>query len=55
MVFKPLDGNHGKGATINVKTEEEAVEALIMPKNIQVKLLWNDLLPDRFSGFGYRP
>ena len=27
LVFKPLNGNHGKGATINVKTEEEAVEA----------------------------
>ncbi|RZL99596.1 MAG: cyanophycin synthetase, partial [Pedobacter sp.] len=27
LVFKPLDGNHGKGATINVKTEEEAVAA----------------------------
>jgi cyanophycin synthetase len=27
LVFKPLNGNHGKGATINVKTEVEAVEA----------------------------
>ncbi|NEU08931.1 cyanophycin synthetase [Flavihumibacter sp. R14] len=27
LVFKPLNGNHGKGATINVKTEAEAVEA----------------------------
>lgn len=27
LVFKPLNGNHGKGATINVKTEEEAAEA----------------------------
>lgn len=24
LVFKPLDGNHGKGATINVKTDEAA-------------------------------
>ncbi|MCE9538113.1 MAG: cyanophycin synthetase, partial [Bacteroidetes bacterium] len=24
LVFKPLDGNHGKGASINVKTVEEA-------------------------------
>src|SRR5207249_2606184 len=24
LVFKPLDANHGKGASINVKTEEEA-------------------------------
>jgi cyanophycin synthetase len=27
LVFKPLDGNHGKGATINVKTLEEAEAA----------------------------
>lgn len=27
LVFKPLNGNHGKGATINVKTNEEAEEA----------------------------
>lgn len=27
LVFKPLDGNHGKGATINVKTFEEAEQA----------------------------
>ena len=27
LVFKPLDGNHGKGATINVQTMEEAVAA----------------------------
>jgi cyanophycin synthetase len=27
LVFKPLNGNHGKGATINVKTREDAVAA----------------------------
>jgi cyanophycin synthetase len=27
LVFKPLDGNHGRGATINVKSEEEAISA----------------------------
>lgn len=27
IVFKPLDGNHGKGATINVKTMDEAEAA----------------------------
>ncbi len=27
LVFKPLNGNHGKGASINVKTREEAVAA----------------------------
>ncbi|WP_207421733.1 cyanophycin synthetase [Desertivirga brevis] len=28
LVIKPLDGNHGNGATINIKTTEEAIEAL---------------------------
>ncbi|MDP3468043.1 MAG: cyanophycin synthetase [Daejeonella sp.] len=27
LVFKPLNANHGKGATINVKTRKEAIEA----------------------------
>lgn len=27
LVFKPLNGNHGKGATINVKTRDEAIGA----------------------------
>ncbi|MGV3684315.1 MAG: cyanophycin synthetase [Daejeonella sp.] len=27
LVFKPLNGNHGKGASINVQTREEAVAA----------------------------
>lgn len=27
LVFKPLNGNHGNGASINVKTKEEAIEA----------------------------
>jgi cyanophycin synthetase len=27
IVFKPLDGNHGRGATINVKTKDEAIAA----------------------------
>lgn len=28
LVFKPLNGNHGKGASINVQNKEEALEAL---------------------------
>lgn len=28
LVFKPLNGNHGKGASINVQNKEEASEAL---------------------------
>lgn len=32
IVIKPLDGNHGKGASINVKTVEEAIEGLAHAK-----------------------
>jgi len=32
IVLKPVDGNHGKGATTNIKTWEEAVEALAAAK-----------------------
>ncbi|MDQ3190807.1 MAG: cyanophycin synthetase [Bacteroidota bacterium] len=28
LVIKPINGNHGKGATINIKTEKEAIDAL---------------------------
>ena len=34
LVAKPLNGNHGRGATINIKTWEEAVEALAVAKRI---------------------
>jgi cyanophycin synthetase len=27
LVFKPLDGNHGRGISINIRTEEEAIAA----------------------------
>ena len=34
LVLKPLNGNHGRGATINVRTWEMAVEALVIAKKI---------------------
>ncbi len=34
LVLKPLNGNHGRGATINVRTWEMAVEALEVAKKI---------------------
>jgi cyanophycin synthetase len=34
LVLKPLNGNHGRGATINVRTWEMAVEALTIAKKI---------------------
>ncbi|MGY0039789.1 ATP-binding protein [Pedobacter sp. NJ-S-72] len=37
LVFKPLDGNHGKGASINVKTPEAAKLAFEHAKKILQK------------------
>ena len=39
IVVKPLDGNHGRGITINVKTWEEAVEGLAVAKKISRKVI----------------
>ena len=39
LVFKPLDGNHGKGATINVKTEDEAVAAFHYAKEYSRRII----------------
>lgn len=34
LVLKPVNGNHGRGATINVQTWEQAQEALVVAKKI---------------------
>lgn len=39
LVFKPLDGNHGKGASINVKTTEEATSAFHHAKKYSRKII----------------
>ena len=39
LVFKPLNGNHGKGATINVKTREEAVEAFAYAQKYSYRVI----------------
>ncbi len=39
LVFKPLDGNHGKGATINVKNEEEAIAAFHYAKQYSRRII----------------
>ncbi len=39
LVFKPLNGNHGRGATINVKTHEEAVAAFEHAAAISKKVI----------------
>jgi len=39
LVFKPLDGNHGKGASINVKTKQEAYSAFDHAKKYSRKII----------------
>ncbi len=39
IVLKPLDGNHGKGASINVKTWEAAVEGLAHAKKYSRRVI----------------
>ncbi|MDF2438956.1 MAG: cphA [Bacteroidota bacterium] len=50
LVFKPLDGNHGKGATINVKTMEEAVAAFEHAKKYSRKIIVEKFI----TGYDYR-
>ncbi len=50
LVFKPLNGNHGKGATINVKTREEAIEAFAFAQQYS-----NRVIVERFiTGYDFR-
>lgn len=39
IVIKPLDGNHGKGASINVKTMEDAIEGLAHAKKYSRRVI----------------
>lgn len=39
IVIKPLDGNHGKGASINVKTLEEAIDGLAHAKKYSRRVI----------------
>jgi len=50
LVFKPLDGNHGKGASINVKTEAEAIEAFHHAKKYSYKIIVEKFI----SGYDFR-
>jgi len=50
LVFKPLDGNHGRGATINVKTEEEAVAAFEHAARISRKVIVEKFI----TGYDFR-
>lgn len=50
LVFKPLDGNHGKGATINVKTAEEAKAAFEHAKNYSRRIIIESFI----TGYDFR-
>ncbi len=39
LVFKPLDGNHGRGISINIKNHEDAVEAYEFAAKISRKVI----------------
>lgn len=50
IVLKPLDGNHGKGASINVKKWEDAVEGLAYAKKYS-----NRVIVEKFiTGYDFR-
>jgi cyanophycin synthetase len=50
LVFKPLDGNHGKGASINVKTMEESVAAFEHAKKYSRKIIIEKFI----TGYDFR-
>jgi len=50
LVFKPLDGNHGKGASINVKTKEEAYAAFEHAKKYSRKIIVEKFI----TGYDFR-
>ena len=50
IVIKPLDGNHGKGASINVKTWEGAVEGLAYAKKYSRRVIVEKFI----TGFDFR-
>ncbi|QQL49344.1 cyanophycin synthetase [Mucilaginibacter ginkgonis] len=50
LVFKPLDGNHGRGATINVKTEEEAIAAFEYAARISRRVIVEKFI----TGYDFR-
>lgn len=50
IVIKPLDGNHGKGASINVKTWEEAVDGLAYAKKYSHRVIVEKFI----TGYDFR-
>jgi cyanophycin synthetase len=50
IVIKPLDGNHGKGASINVNAWEDAVEGLAFAKKYSRRVIVEKFI----TGFDFR-
>lgn len=50
VVLKPLDGNHGKGASINVKNREDALEALVYAQTYSRRVIVEKFI----SGYDFR-
>ena len=50
IVLKPLDGNHGKGASINVQNWEDAVAGLAYAKNYSRRIIVEKFI----TGFDFR-
>ena len=50
LVFKPLDGNHGKGASINVKTYDEAMAAYEHAKKYSRRIIVEKFI----TGYDFR-
>ncbi len=50
IVLKPLDGNHGKGASINVKNREDAVAGLAYAKTYSRRVIVEKFI----TGFDFR-
>ncbi|HET8964309.1 MAG TPA: cyanophycin synthetase, partial [Chitinophagales bacterium] len=50
LVIKPINGNHGRGSTMNIKTWEEAVAALAKSKEVS---RWS-IVEQYVEGFDYR-
>jgi cyanophycin synthetase len=50
IVIKPLDGNHGKGASINVKTWDDAVAGLAYAKNYSRRVIVEKFI----TGYDFR-
>jgi cyanophycin synthetase len=50
IVLKPLDGNHGKGASINVKNREDALEGLAYAKKYSHRVIVEKFI----TGYDFR-